>query len=356
MTRQNGSSGVRAAKIIDVAKLAGVSTATVSRALNQPETVAESTRQSVIEAAAKTGYRINIAARNLRRQRAGAVVVLVPHLENPFFSEILSGIEAALAKTGLSVLIADTKHPGVPSSLVFDYLHSGRADGVISLDGSLADILADAPHVRDALPPIVYACEWIDNDASPSVRVDNAAGAALAISHLADLGHTRIGHIRGPTDNILTRERSDGATGELRARGLDVRADWFFDGDFTMAGGRRAARRWMALEDRPTAMFCASDETAIGFISTLHDAGLSVPGDVSVVGFDDIEIAGYFIPPLTTVRQPRTALGATAANLLIDLVEGDGTEKTDDQKVLPVELIVRSSTVGVSGMARRGAP
>ncbi len=347
---------MRAAKIIDVAKLAGVSTATVSRALNKPEAVAESTRQAVMAAAAQTGYRINIAARNLRRQRAGAVVVLVPHLENPFFSEILSGVEATLARTGLSVLITDTKHPGVPSSLVFDYLHSGRVDGVISLDGSLPDILAKAPHARDALPPIVYACEWMDDDASPSVRVDNAAGAALAIGHLADLGHTRIGHIRGPADNILTRERSDGAIGELRARNLDIREDWFFDGDFTMAGGRKAARRWMALDDRPMAMFCASDETAIGFISTLHDAGLNVPADVSVVGFDDIDIAGYFIPPLTTVRQPRTLLGATAADLLLDLVEADGNALADDMVLLPVELIVRGSTCGWPRAQKNGVP
>ena len=158
----------RLPRITDVARLAGVSTATVSRALNQPDTVAEATRQAVMDAAGKAGYRINLAARNLRRQRAGAVVVLVPNLGNPFFSEILSGIEATLAQTGLSVLVADTKHPGVPAELVFDYLYSGRADGIISLDGSLPGDFGSALRSGGGLPPVIYACEWNDQVAISS--------------------------------------------------------------------------------------------------------------------------------------------------------------------------------------------
>ncbi|PHP66336.1 LacI family transcriptional regulator [Zhengella mangrovi] len=334
------------AKITDVARVAGVSTATVSRALNRPDTVAEDTRQAVMEAAARTGYRINFTAQNLRRGRTGAAMVLVPNLGNPFFSEILSGIEATLAKSGLSVLVADTRHPDVPASLLVDYLSSGRADGIISLDGSLPDTLVlpgDSGGTR-ALPPLIYACEWNETASLPGVRVDNRAGAAQAIAHLAGLGHVRIGHILGPRDNVLTGERMNGAIGELEARGLVVNPDWFLQADFSIAGGLRAAKTWLAMEHRPTAMFCASDELAFGFISGLHEAGIRVPQDVSVVGFDDIETARFYIPPLTTIRQPRSDLGAAAADLLLRLLEHPGTAPSSGIETLPVDLIVRAST------------
>ncbi len=339
---------MRAPRITDVAKMAGVSTATVSRALNQPDSVAETTRQSVADAVAKTGYRINIAAQNLRRQRSGAVVVLVPNLGNPFFSEILSGVEATLAAKGLSVLIADTKHPSVPTGLVIEYLQSRRADGIVSLDGNLPDLVSAYPGSGHALPPIVYACEWNDAVDSPSIRVDNAKGAAMAVAHLASLGHIRLGHICGPENNILTRERRDGFVAALRSRHLDVRPDWFFAGDFSIASGRRAAGEWLRLRQRPTAVFCASDETAFGFISGLHDAAVRVPEDVSVVGFDDIEIARHYIPPLTTIRQPRAEIGAAAARKLIQMVEGEKTSENDKMEILPVRLVVRSSTAPCS--------
>ncbi|QKV20643.1 LacI family DNA-binding transcriptional regulator [Oricola thermophila] len=335
---------MRAPKIKDVARLAGVSTATVSRALNRPDTVAESTRKAVVEAAVRTGYRINLAARNLRRQRTGAVVVLVPNLGNPFFSEILSGIEVTLAAAGLSVLVADTKHSAVPAGLVFDYLHRGRADGIISLDGALPEIISAFPQAEGALPPIIYACEWNDTVPMPSIRADNIAGASMAVSHLVELGHTRIGHIRGPADNILTQVRSAETRDAIIGHGLAVRPDWFFDGDFSLASGRRVAEQWLALDDRPTGVFCSSDEMALGFISGLHESGVKVPEDVSVVGFDDIEIARHFIPTLTTIRQPRTELGVAAGRLLIRLVEGSSTVLSDYREMIPVELVVRGST------------
>lgn len=333
-----------APKIKDVARVAGVSTATVSRALSKPETVAEETRKIVLEAAAKTGYRINLAARNLRQQKTGAAVVLVPNLGNPFFSTILAGIEAVLAQNRLSVLIVDTKQPKVGPELVFEYLHNSRADGIISLDGLLPQELLASSQSSGMSPPIVFACEWLENGSGPSVRVDNVHGSRMAISHLADLGHSKIGHISGPPDNVLTSARREGAIAELRDRGIVVNDDWFFEGDFSMESGVYVARRLMHLADRPSAIFCASDEMAFGLISELHRNGCRVPEELSVVGFDDIDISKRFIPPLTTIRQPRTDLGAKAANMLMECVRDRSRAEADVVEMLPVELVIRESS------------
>ena len=265
----------------------------------------------------------------------------MPNLGNPFFSKILSGIEATASREGLNVLIADTRQPQVSPRLIGEYLHANRADGLILLDGTLQpDLIPGAPGKR---PPIVYCCEWNEDNDLPSVRFDNSGGAALAIRHLHDLGHRKIGHILGPEDNVLTKERERGVRVALEALGLEARRDWFFDGDFSLAAGAGAAAQWLALDERPTAVAAANDEMACGFISGLHRAGVSVPEAVSVVGFDDIDIAAQFIPALTTIRQPRHEIGESAATALIDRIRGGG-EETDEVKTLGAELIVRSST------------
>lgn len=332
-------------KIRDVAIAAGVSTATVSRALSAPDRVSETTRASVLKAIEETGYRINHAARNLRRRQAGGIVVLVPNLANPFFSQILSGITAAMATSGYNVLIADTRRAGEGDHRIADYLHNNRSDGLIVLDADLPSDVLSVSETTVRHPPIVFACEWLDGDPRPTVTIDNVEGARLAIGHLADLGHTRIGHLMGPPDNILTITRRHGARAALTEGALEIREDWFFTGDFSLASGAAAADRWLALEERPSAVFCASDAMACGFIGALHQHGVSVPRDVSVVGFDDIEIAAHFVPSLTTIAQPRALIGETAAKTLLGLIEtsqnGDATPAIS--QTLPVRLVVRES-------------
>lgn len=330
-------------RITDVARLAGVSTATVSRALSKPETVAESTREAVLAAARESGYRVNLSARNLRRQRTGAIVILVPDLGNPFFSRILSGIEEGLAKADLNMLVVDTRQARAKPQMVTNYLHASRADGIIALDGSLPDGVLSATLSDSDSPPIIFACEWTPSDRFPSVRVDNERGGRLAISHLVDLGHRSIGMVRGPRANVLTGARSTGAEAELSDRNLTLDATHVFDGDFSIESGARAANLWLDLPHRPTAMFCQSDQMALGFISELARHGLSTPEDVSVVGFDDIDIARRFIPALTTVHQPRTVLGLAAAEMLIRRVEARD-DNGSEPSILDVELIARDST------------
>ncbi len=330
--------------IQDVAREAKVSTATVSRALSAPDRVAEATRRAVMAAIERTGYRVNQTARNLRRQRTGAIVVLVPNIGNPFFSRVLAGIEAAASREGLNVLIADSQQAQARDGQLRSYLHDNRADGIISLDGSLSDgFFAAANRGR---PPVVYACEWSPGTRLPSIRFDNEGGAALAVRHLVELGHRRIGHILGPADNVLTHARLAGVESALGGVGLAVRRDWFFDGDFSLAAGARAAQAWLGMAERPSAVTASSDEMACGFMSELHRAGVSVPRDVSVVGFDDIDISERFIPGLTTIRQPRQEIGGRAASVLIGLIAGggQGDDGAPASEMLAATLVVRGST------------
>ena len=327
--------------IQDVARVANVSTATVSRALSYPERVSKETRRIVIDAIERTGYTVNQTARSLRRRQSGAIVTLVPNIGNPFFSQVIAGIEATASQAGLNVLIADTRAPHAAGH-IGDYLHNNRADGLIVLDGSLPpEVLAGA---GPRTPPVVFCCEWAEESDLPSVRFDNFGGAGLAVDHLHALGHRKIGHILGPQDNVLTRERARGVAAALARHGLEERQEWLFPGDFSLAAGRRAAERWLAMSDRPTAVTASSDVMACGFISGLHRAGVRVPADVSVVGFDDIDIAEQFIPALTTVNQPRIDMGGRAAAVLIGLI---GKEEADDLplvQTVEAELIVREST------------
>jgi LacI family repressor for deo operon, udp, cdd, tsx, nupC, and nupG len=330
--------------IQDVARLANVSTATVSRTLSSPDRVAEETRRLVIEAVERTGYQVNVTARNLRRKQAGAIVVLVPNIGNPFFSQILAGVETTASKAGLNVLIADTRQPRAQEGQLREYLDNNRADGILVLDGALQDSFFIA--ANRARPPVVFACEWCEGTKLPSIRFDNEGGAALAVEHLADLGHTRIGHLLGPLGNVLTYARLRGVNEALKRRNLPIEKDWFFDGDFSLAAGARAAQRWLALPERPTAVTASNDEMACGFMSELHRHGVEVPRDVSVVGFDDIDIAERFIPALTTIHQPRFQIGEIAAAELISLIRSPDRApgEAPATRVLEATLIVRSST------------
>lgn len=334
-------------RIQDVARAAGVSTATVSRALSNPGLLTEATREAVQDAIRSTGYRVNQAARNLRKQRAGAVLVLVPNLGNPFFSQILAGISAGFAQTDYSVLIADTtEHPDRGRVLV-DYFRDSRIDGLISLDGAMtgADLaLLSQSGVEDR---IVFACEWVKDADFPSVRSDNAAGARLAIQHLHGLGHRAIAHVTGPEGNVLTTARREGMVAERQRLGLPAREEWIIRGDFSLQSGHAAAQAVCRMPHRPTAVFCASDMVAFGLIAGLTAEGMSVPDDISVVGFDDIEMSEYYVPALTTVRQDRRRLGTRAAELLLAGLGAPGGEVDcagTRIELVCVDLSIRAST------------
>ena len=333
----------KTATIQDVARAAKVSASTVSRVLTNPSLVSEPTREVVHVAIRSTGYRVNQAARNLRTQRASAVLVLVPNLGKPFYSGILAGISEEFAGSGYAVLITDTESDPIQDSAFAGYFLDGRIDGAISLDGHLSSNALQECVDLGMSERIVFLCEWVEGQAFPVISSDNAQGARLAIRHLHELGHRKIAHITGPEGNVLTTARRKGMVSERSKLGLPARPEWIIRGDFSLESGHEAAAKILEMEDRPTAVFCSADMVAFGLISGLQAAGLRVPEDISVVGFDDIEMSEFYVPALTTIRQDRHKLGRKAAEVLLArLVPGADSPRIEDP--LPVELVVRSST------------
>ncbi|MFC1457449.1 LacI family DNA-binding transcriptional regulator [Microvirga arabica] len=336
-----GDAPVRAARIQDVARLADVSTATVSRALATPERVSPEARARVLEAIAKTGYVPNPAARTLRSQKTYMVLVVLPDLANTFFSKILRGIEETLFEAGYGMIISDLDGSPEKEAHFAAFTAAGRVDGAILLNGHLfgQSREGEGQPARIGIP-LVALCEAIPSADIPHIEIDNRAAASRMTQHLAGLGHRRITYVSGPANNILERERFLGFKDGLEAAGLPFDPALVIPGDYTIESGVAAGQGLVARTTRPTAVFCTSDEMAIGLMRTLLSAGLRVPEDISVAGFDDIEFAAVAEPSLTTIHQPRRELGQAAATVLIDLLQGRPAPK---QIRLETELVIRNS-------------
>ncbi|WP_297581604.1 substrate-binding domain-containing protein [Devosia sp.] len=268
----------------------------------------------------------------------------LPDMRNSFFSTILDSVEREATLRGYGMLVANLHLGHQPISRLQEYLLSNRADGLLLLDGSVDALrLRSLSNMPNAIP-LVVACEEIPASGFHTVVTDNMRAAERATRHLIELGHRDIGHLLGPEANIIARERLAGFKAMLDQYGLAFRPEWVLKGNFDMESGFAAASRFLAQPQRPTAIFAANDESAIGFLSGLRQHGVRCPDDVSVIGFDDLAVAPHFAPPLTTMRQPREALGRIAASALMDLLDGSSTDISPLRIVLNSELIVRSST------------
>lgn len=325
----------------DVARAADVSTATVSRALSDPETVSEKKRAAVLEAVESTGYRINVAARNLRTQRTNTILALLPTIGNLFFSQVLQGMVEVLTPAGKALVLAETNQIRDVGDDVITIFEDNRADGVIVMDGDLSKASLERIQSSSYRSQVIFAGEWSPHRPFPSVRSANEDGARQAVQHLYDLGHRYIAHVTGPVGNMLTFARLNGYVEACNDLGI---RQHIINGAFTLQAGTDAAQDMLAMHERPTAVFCSADVVAYGLISGLTGAGVSVPGDVSVVGFDDIEISEHFAPPLTTIRQDRVALGRAAAEVLLRRSASDAATLEDEIVSLPVELVPRASS------------
>lgn len=328
--------------IQDVARRANVSAATVSRVLSSPERVSESTRERVKAAVEATGYTINQAARSLRLRNARTILMAAPNIGNPYYSIVLDAVIRAASQRGYSVLVA-TRIGDDPNRWLADYLLSNRADGLLLFDGSL-DTFGMSGGDKGPNLPLVAAYDEIPDPRVNSVLIDNRAAASRATRHLIDLGHTRIGHLMSPSRNRSDHERRIGFEQAMREAGLPTRPEWMVQGDYNMPSGIAAGEILLAQSERPTAMFCGNDEMAIGLIHRLRLAGIECPRDISVIGFDDIAVAAYFAPPLTTMRQPREDIGRLATSTLIDIIEGEIPAREPVHITLRAELVVREST------------
>ncbi|GJH19570.1 LacI family DNA-binding transcriptional regulator [Caballeronia novacaledonica] len=326
--------------IADVAERAGVSVATVSRVLNGHTNVREATREKVREAVAASGYRINELARNLRTAESRLLLTMVPDFGNPFYAAIVRGIDSVARQNGYFMLLCDTGADPLRERSYFDLLRGRRADGAICLDpAAVQKALAEE---ASALP-WVACCEFDPAAGVPYVGIDNHLAAGDVVRYLTAKGHRRIALINSGQGYLYGRQRLAGYRDALIDAGIEPRAEWLIELDsLDYDAGERAAAQLAALSDaRPTAAFAVSDTLAIGVMNGFRGAGLAVPDDVAVVGFDDIAVAAHVDPPLTTVSQPMQLLGETAADLLLQRLRDPRAEVPG--VLLPHRLIRRRS-------------
>lgn len=323
-----------------VAALAGVSVATVSRTLKSPSVVSPETREKVLGAVEQAGYKPNLMAIQFRSQRSRNLVVLVPDIANTFFARVIRGIQQAASAHDYRVLLCNTQGQDEIERQFADLVFAKQADGVIQLRAF--DPFERQRAQANEHPPLVNACEVLDAATWPTVSLDNRAAAHAMTRHLLDLGHRRIGLIKGPLGSPLTRERFAGYQQALEGAGVAVDSELLCRGDYTPQSGHAATQQLLALAERPTAIFCENDEMAMGALQCIRQAGLRVPQDISVAGFDDISFAAYCDPPLTTIAQPAERFGHQAVEMLLGLLDQPDLEPC--HQVLPFELVVRTST------------
>lgn len=326
--------------IQQVALAAKVSVATVSRALQTPELVTESSRQQVYDAVARLGYTPNAQARNLRTARTRMIVALVPDIANPFFSEVIRGVERVAHQNQYSVLLGDTQFSLQREQSYADLVARRQADGLITFSPHVPRI-----SVREPLP-IVNACEYVADKSIASVYIDNVRAAREATEYLIALGHRDIAFITGRS-GPLTKDRLKGYEAALAGAGISSDARRVAGGDFSVESGIRAADLLFSQKLKFTAIFCSNDEMAMGAMLTIKARGLRIPQDISVMGFDDIHFARYADPPLTTVAQPKEELGGEAMTMLIEILAKRDVPAR--KRVLPAPLVVRSSTAKPRG-------
>ena len=338
--------GTRRVTIADVAEKAGVSKTAVSFAFNSPDRLNAATASRILDVAQELGYRPDPVARMLSQRRTGAIGVLTPQelsviFTNPFFAAFSAGIAGVAEEHGYGLHFISPLHGSLTSAI-----HRATVDGVVAI--GLTDDHPEIGEIRRAGVPMVLVDSNTAGDVA-SVDVDDEGGARLAAQHVIDLGHREIAilAIEGPEfaavgEQGVVARRLRGYRETLAAAAIEVPTDAIATGNASIDGGRAAFERIWAAGRRPTAILAMSDGMAIGAIRAIRDGGHSVPGDVSVIGFDDVDLAASTDPPLTTIHQPVRGKGETVVRLLLSVIEG--RDAAPGHQRLETRLVVRSST------------
>ncbi len=334
---------MRTATIRDVARLAQVSIATVSRALNGSGSVTSETRARVLEAASQLHFTPSSVARSLTMRRTQTIGALLPELNGEYLSELIRGIEVAARAHELHLLVSSALGRDAAATVAALRAMSGRVDGLIVMSPH-----GDAGFTDDALPPgmpaVLLNSAPAASAAHPSFAVDHHGGAAAMTRHLVAQGHRSIAFIAGPADDFSAAERLRGFRDAVVQAALPEAATRVVAGDYSERSGWQAGRDIAAANERPSAVFAANDMMAVGCLAAFADAGLDVPRDIALAGFDDIPMARYMRPPLTTVRVPIAELGALALErLAADISAAAPATAHAPRRVVPADVVVRRS-------------
>ena len=328
--------------IRDVARRARVSTATVSRTVNQVATVDAQLAKRVWKAIDELGYYPNRQARALVSGRSRVFGLIVSEITNPFFPEIVQTFETLAVEQNYEILLTSTIHDPKRMELAVRRMIEGRVDGVAILTFGMEDELLE--HLRFRNLPLVFVDVGPKAPRVSNIRVDYAHGIRQAVQHLAAMRHERIGFVTGPLRLRSAVARRDAFEASMREIGLQVRPEFVVEGDHRLEGGKLALQKLSKLREQPTALMCSNDMTAIGVMRQAFDLGIGVPQELSVIGFDDTRLADFMIPPLTTIQMSQAELATLAFNALLKEVKRDAPAPNGTEFVLMTQLILRRST------------
>jgi DNA-binding LacI/PurR family transcriptional regulator len=332
----NGDHG-RAVTVLDVSRQSGVSTATVSRVINQSPKVSPATRVRVLKAIEKLGYMRNHSARALARQRTDTIGVVFPGIDSGFFSEVLKGINEYAVSRDYHLMVAFSQGQQGEHDRVAEYLQAGRVDALILMNLGMSDRFVRQASQREL--PIVLIDRPVKDARVASVMIDNRSGADAAMTHLLGLGYERIAILTGPDGTIDAEQRFQGCQTAATRAGYRLGKDLVWPGDFLWESGYELMNNWLdSGKPLPDAMFALNDPMAMGVMEAMRERGLSVPDDMALVGFDDVQAARYL--GLTTVHSPMREMGRAASQAAISLVTGGRTQL---EQVLATDLVVRRS-------------
>lgn len=325
--------------IFDVAKLANVSIATVSRVTSNKTGVNEKTKEKVLEAMKTLGYRPNSAARTLRMSKSNIIIVLMLNIKNSFYSEYIRGLEEVAREAGYFLLIGSTDGDKDKENNYLELIQDSRVDGVIL---TTAGILHEkAIQKINESSPVVLTFDYVPGQNIPSISIDNESASRKMTNHLIGLGHERIAHITGHMERMQSQTRLNGYKQALSQHNIEVNESLIQEGGYLFEDGYRAAEKLLSFDQMPTAIYGGNDNIAIGALKAVREAGLRVPEDISIVGFDDLDIADYVSPGLTTIHQPRYEIGKRAMDLLLLKIGKEPIGKS--HIILEDELIIRES-------------
>lgn len=326
--------------IRDVAQRAGVSVSTVSRVLTSNAPVQEETRRAVEDAILQLGYRPNGLARGLRNKETKTIGLIIPDVANPFFPEVARGVEDAACKRGYSVILCNSGNDRAKEAMYFGVLKERRIDGIIITGSGSLNEYAQLCEKEDF--PVVFLDRSADDIDIDSVESDSYGGACQAVRHLLDLGHREIAFVSGSSRTSTASRRMRGYIDTLREHGIDPSPEFIVPGDFTLEAGVRAGRELLRRKHRPTAVFIANDIEAIGVMMAAEAMNLSIPDDLSVVGFDNTLLSTVSRPALTTVSQPKYEMGHQAVKLIVERIRRK--QRGVRHLVLATNLEIRGST------------
>lgn len=330
--------------IKDIARIANVSHTTVSRALNHQSRIREDTKEKILSIAKELNYRPNFIARSLVMKRTKTLGLVITTIANPFYTELAQGIEATAHKLGYNIILCSTQSDLATERLYVDMLRSKGVDGIIFTSAHMDDM--NIVELAEEGFPIMLVNRRtyhpIVNEKVDYVGIDNIQGGFLAVEHLIRMGHQRIGIIGGSSESSVGFERLKGGRRALAAYGSEQIEDYFLEGDFLKESGYRGGMKFIKMAAPPSAVFAANDYMALGTYQAAIEAGLRVPEDLSIVGFNDIEFTAMKGIELTTIGQKKYEMGALSVETLVDMIEG---RKSGPPKeiILAPELIIRKT-------------